>query len=64
MQPPKLTFLTSPDLFDEGRRQIFSAKSGEYLGTVDNGQEINFTAKDGAEKPQPEPINPNQLKLF
>jgi hypothetical protein len=60
-----LTHLIATDLFTETKKQVFSAKSGKWLGTIDTAGELNFEPEnDQQETVSQEPVNPNQLNLF
>lgn len=60
----KLKHLVAPDMFDETKRQVFSALTGEYLGTVKEGEESLLTASTDKETAITPQNNPNQLNLF
>lgn len=61
----KLTHMVAPDMFYNGCKQVFSAKTGKWLGTVQAYHEINFTEVEEPERMQePEKENINQLSLF
>lgn len=62
----KLTHMVADDLFyGSNTKQVFSAKTGKWLGTIQQGQELNFEPQDEPEQqPEPEIKNPNQLDLF
>jgi hypothetical protein len=58
----KLSHLLAEDLFSDDLKQVFSAKSGKWLGTIREGQEI--TEQEEQEIKETEKENINQLKLF
>lgn len=61
----QLTHMVAKDLFTDSKKQVFSAKIGKWLGTIDTAEELNFEPKnDEVLTPVQEPINPNQLGLF
>lgn len=62
----KLTHMIADDLFyGSSAKQVFSAKTGKWLGTIQQGQELNFEAeKEQEETTEQEIKNPNQLDLF
>ena len=62
----KLTHLVADDLFNgSNTKQVFSAKTGKWVGTVQVGQELNFNEGEEPETiPEPEIKDPNQLSLF
>lgn len=53
-------------MFSEDHIQVFSAKKGEWLGTIRKGQEAPPELFTEPEDPQPEKEidNPQQSKLF
>lgn len=55
--------MTAKDMFKEEFIQVFSKKTGNYLGIVKEGAEINFEELEAPEKIK-EKENENQLKLF
>jgi hypothetical protein len=59
-----LLYLTATDLFNDQKQQVFSAKTGEYLGLVDAGSEISVLEKLDAKEIEKQTIDNNQLKLF
>ena len=59
----QLTQLRSPDLFTPEKQQIFCAKTGEYLGTVNEGENLPLTEKEKQQQQQIE-ADKNQIKLF
>jgi hypothetical protein len=63
MNDKELTHLVAPDLFLEDTRQIFDAKSGKWLGTIKNGEELIKQPVEEERKPD-DKRNPNQLLLF
>lgn len=61
----KLQHMIAPDMFYCNSLQVFSAKTGNWIGTVSAGQEVNLFPEI-AQQPEPERINTNenQLTLF
>jgi len=59
--PQQLTTIRSPDLFENDKQQVFSAKTGEYLGLVKEGEQLPLTPK---EQEAQEQANKQQLSLF
>jgi hypothetical protein len=59
----KLEYLIAPDLFASDLKQVFSAKTGKYLGVVKEGQQISIQEQAEAIE-QPDKPNKAQLKLF
>lgn len=58
-------YLLSKDLFEDDKIQVFDAATGQYLGTVKEGEEINFGKDQEPEpEPQPEQNNNTQLSMF
>ena len=63
----KLEYLQANDLFNEDYLQVFSAKSGKYIGTYAKNESVPYVKAEGE---QEEPItttttiNPNQLSFF
>lgn len=57
--------MIAEDLFTSKIKQVFSARTGKWLGAIDTSHEFNFD-DPADELPQEEvnPINQNQLKLF
>lgn len=61
----KLTHLVAQDIFSDNLLQVFSAKTGDYLGTVMQGQEITLQEQEQAEtEPQEQENHLLQIKLF
>ena len=62
----KLEHLKAADLFADTKTQVFSAKSGKWIGTIDTAGELPFDQEPEAEQPQeqPAPPNPKQINLF
>lgn len=61
----KFKHLIADDLFASGVQQVFDARTGKYIGVLQDGKEILFNEQDEPEiKPEPEIINPKQIKLF
>lgn len=60
----KLQHMIAEDLFADDLKQVFSAKTGKYLGVIATGQEINFEEQVEALEQPKEHTNPNQLNLF
>lgn len=60
-----LTHMIAKDLFAETKKQVFSAKTGKWLGTIDTAEELNFEPENEPEETlQQEIKNPNQISLF
>lgn len=61
----QLTHMVAADLFTASKKQVFSAKSGKWLGTIDTYGELNFEPESGEIKePELQQANPNQTSLF
>lgn len=60
----RLQHMIAEDLFADDLTQVFSAKTGKYLGVIKQGQEIDFQEQVEALEQQRETKNPNQLNLF
>lgn len=61
----QLTHLIAKDLFAATKKQVFSAKTGKWLGTIDTAGELNFEPEIEPEETTPqETTNPNQISLF
>ena len=60
----KLQHMIADDLFSDDLAQVFSAKTGKYLGVVKQGQEIDFQEQIEALENHREPENKQQLSLF
>jgi len=61
----QLTHLIAADLFTDTKKQVFSAKTGKWLGTIDTFGELNFEPEnEPKETTEPETKNPNQTSLF
>ncbi len=61
----QLTHMISKDLFADTKKQVFSAKTGKWLGTIDTAGELNFEPENEPEEQQDQaPVNPNQISLF
>jgi hypothetical protein len=58
----KLSHLLAEDLFTNDLKQVFSAKSGKWIGTIREGPQI--TEQEEQEIKEVEKENINQLKLF
>lgn len=59
----KLEYLKAQDLFTETYKQVFCAKTGKYIGVIDESQLRLF--EEPEEKPEEKPqADPNQLPLF
>lgn len=62
-----LTHMVAQDLFIDEGKQVFSAKTGKWLGTIKPGQlimqEINFDQLP-EQTTGPETADPNQISLF
>jgi hypothetical protein len=58
----KLTHLLADDLFTDEIKQVFCAKTGKWVGTLQNKQ-YNLVP-DEIENQEPEKANPNQISLF
>ena len=60
-----LTHLIAKDMFADTKKQVFSAKSGKWIGTIDTAGELNFEPEiEPQETTILEPVNPKQLNLF
>lgn len=61
----RLEHITAPDLFEkENIVQVFSAKSGKWIGTIRCGKpHLQEEIEEPGEDLQP-PLNPDQLNLF
>lgn len=61
----KVNIMRAQDMFKENSVQLFNLKTGEWIKTINRGNEFNF---DQPQEPEPEevkePVNPNQIKLF
>lgn len=54
-----LTHMIAKDLFTETKKQVFSAKSGKWLGTIDTAGQLNFEPENEPEETIiQEPVNP------
>lgn len=68
----KLTHLIAPSIFEDGTKEVFSAASGKWIGSIKRGAacQPDLFAVDTIEKqqeipaPEPIPVNPNQITLF
>lgn len=61
----QFTHMIAKDLFTDTKKQVFSAKTGKWLGTIDTSGELNFEPEnDEVLTPVKEPINRNQLAMF
>jgi hypothetical protein len=61
----KFTHMVADDLFlGVATKQVFSAKTGKWLGTIDYAEQINFKEVEEELDPEPQVSNPNQLSLF
>lgn len=62
----KLQHMISPDLFEGGLKQVFNAKNGKWIGTIDNRGTLFEKPEEESLLPieEPEPQDPNQLQLF
>lgn len=61
----QLTHLIAKDMFIPTKKQVFHAKTGKWLGTIDTAGQLNFEPENDEVLAQaPEPVNPNQLGLF
>lgn len=61
----QLTHLIAKDMFADTKKQVFSAKTGKWLGTIDTAGELNFEPENEPEETTPqETTNPNQISLF
>jgi hypothetical protein len=59
----KLEYLKANDLFDDGKKQVFSAKTGKYIATIRSGDDIPITEEEQIAAII-ENKDPNQLSLF
>lgn len=68
MKQNKLTILVAPSLFETGKKELFDAKSGKWIGCYGGVGELNFDAVDTPAYPEPEKDvaipNPKQINLF
>jgi hypothetical protein len=62
----QLTHMIAADLFyGDSAKQVFSAKTGKWLGTIQRGKELNFAPEiEPEEATEPEIKNPAQLSFF
>lgn len=60
----QLTHLIAKDMFCNGAKQVFSAKTGKWLGTIDTAAELKFEPENEPEQQESERHNPNQISLF
>lgn len=62
----KLQHMISPDLFEDNKKQVFNAKNGKWIGTIDNRGTLFEKTEEETPLPieEPEPQDPNQLELF
>lgn len=63
-QSHKLIYMVAADMFEPWNLiQVFSAKTGKYIGTIRKGNEINFI-KEEMSTDTTEEVNKNQLSFF
>lgn len=61
----QFTHMIAADLFTDTKKQVFSAKSGKWLGTIDTHGELNFEPEsEENQEPELQQVNPNQTSLF
>jgi len=61
----QLTHMIAADLFTDSKKQVFSAKTGKWLGTIDTAGELNFEPEIEEQITHtPEPANRAQLAMF
>lgn len=61
----QLTHMVAADLFTASKKQVFSAKTGKWLGTIDTAGELYFEPEiEETISHVPEPVNKNQLAMF
>jgi len=59
----KLKHLIADDLFEEDIKQVFNAKTGQYIGYIKDGQQV-IAEQPEETQPDQEKKNPDQLELF
>ena len=62
----QLTHMIAKDLFTDTKKQVFSAKTGKWLGTIDTFGELDFEPENDKDEQEPEiqVVNPAQTSLF
>lgn len=60
----KLEHLKAEDLFCKTYTQVFCAKTGKYIGIIDQTQMSLFDLPEEKPEEKPQEDDPNQLSLF